>query len=208
MWKNIGLPFAKSAPKIPMTITEAGEDWTPYTGKAVPKNKFDRGIRRTWTKKKVDEPICLPDRGIRYVKVGGDQINDQGEPFMRSTPENSLSIYFAKNGQIAGLHVTIYVAPDDDNLPLIWDLKTKGWYKKSKHNQGPNGEEAYTISVSFREGGSLCDASAPLSENKLGDRLVIHNTKGDVNVPMTLDKALEEGYQPGSCMRTMGQHFL
>ena len=184
-----------------MTITEAGEDWTPYTGKVAQKviNELPMAY---------DEPICLPDRGIRYVKVGGDQINDQGEPFMRSTPENSLSIYFAKNGQIAGLHVTIYVAPDDDNLPLIWDLKTKGWYKKSKHNQGPNGEEAYTISVSFREGGSLCDASAPLSENKLGDRLVIHNTKGDVNVPMTLDKALEEGYQPGSCMRTMGQHFL
>ena len=201
MWKNIGLPFAKSAPKIPITITEAGEDWTPYTGKVAVKviNELPMAY---------DEPICLPDRGIRYVKVGGDQINDHGEPFMRSTPENSLSIYFAKNGQIAGLHVTIYVAPDDDNLPLIWDLKTKGWYKKSKHNQGPNGEEAYTISVSFREGGSLCDASAPLSENKLGDRLVIHNTKGDVNVPMTLDKALEEGYQPGSCMRTMGQHFL
>ena len=224
IWKNMGIPFTAGAPSIPSTFQDAMDsgEWV-VVGKvgdlSEGENAGDLPAAATAERpasEVLNQHHCDPNRGIRVAKIGGLETDQDGNPFVKSTPENPLSVFYTKSGLISGLHVTIFHKAGDgakgNRLDDVYrELVAKGWYKKSATNAGPDGEDAYVASVSFRAPESMCDPSFQ-SKNVLGDRLVINQGTegpgGSVKVPLTLKEAMDEGYQPGSCMRTMGQHYF
>lgn len=105
-----------------------------------------------------------------------------------------LSLYYTKAGQIAGMRIDVFGAG-----------AAQGNMINNKYYL-PHGENRWFLSVSFRPASEMC--SDKTSSEPIGDRLIINQGVIDKSVPLTARDAEALGYQPGSCMKSMGQHWF
>lgn len=141
-----------------------------------------------------------------WYKVGGCDEN-QGIVFAQTDTGASevhpLELMFTSGGQIAGARVTIYGSSDTSSIgnaaqpqliqegfwiPVAGESKT--WY----------------MTVSFRAPETMC--SGEIYSDMMGDRLVINQGTIDWNIPLSAQAANDQGFVPGACMKTMGQHWM
>lgn len=139
-------------------------------------------------------PKCDSALGIKY-NMGGDAPS-QAHP---------LSIFFTAAGQIAGVGTRLYDRQSGDGVSFsdLGRLVEDGWYKPAAI---PNGMGAHDISISFRAPGVMC--SPIIAPETVGDRAVVNQDSLAFAMPLTIQEATDGGFQEGSCMKTMGQHFF
>eukprot|EP00656_Telonema_subtile_P012025 TRINITY_DN1602_c0_g1_i1.p1 TRINITY_DN1602_c0_g1~~TRINITY_DN1602_c0_g1_i1.p1 ORF type:complete len:416 (+),score=77.16 TRINITY_DN1602_c0_g1_i1:110-1357(+) len=125
---------------------------------------------------------CHPKLGYHWQPKGG------------ITPKYPLSLYYTKGGQIAGMRVDVYGKGAAQGKQV-----SEGYYIS-------DGDDQWHLSVSFRGEEELC--SGHTSSEPIGDRLVINQNTIAKSMPMTADEAQRLGFMPGSCMKSMGQHWL
>ena len=125
---------------------------------------------------------CDPKLGILWVAKGGE------------SPKEPMGLYFNKAGQVAGLRIKIYGEKAAQGRAV-----SQGYWI-------PDGKNTWYMSISFRPAEEMCTTS--VSKHAIGDRIVINQDTIAKSIPMTLAQAQEVGFMPGSCMKSMGQHWF
>jgi hypothetical protein len=125
---------------------------------------------------------CDPQLGYLWTAPGGPSL------------ARPLSLYYNQAGQIAGLRVDIFGASAAQGR-MIED----GYYISA-------GSDHWFLSVSFRSPEEMC--TEQMSSEQIGDRLVVNQDSIAKSIPMTSSEAEAEGFMPGSCMQSMGQHWM
>jgi len=128
---------------------------------------------------------CDPNLGIRYTQqVGG---------VLESTP---LTLFYTPAGQLAGIGATIY-GDVFNNLVNLGYLQPLGMQQ---------GYEAYFISVTFRNSSGVC--STQMSNEEVGDTLIVNANSIAVQLPPTEAEAQSALWTKGACFSTMGYHYF
>lgn len=135
---------------------------------------------------------CDADQGILYAYSSAG-----------ATTTKPLELFFTAGGQVAGARVTIFGSSDTSSIgnaaqPQL--IKKGYWIPVSGE------DKTWYMSVSFRDSEAMC--SGELYSDMIGDRIVINQGSLNHNVPLTARDAEAAGYAPGSCMKTMGQHWM
>eukprot|EP00937_MAST-01D_sp_MAST-1D-sp2_P003184 g3184.t1 len=145
---------------------------------------------------KTTNDTCVPSLGIAYAPKGG------------ITRQSPLSAYFTPAGQLCGLKITVYGTGGHfghsafEGQAALGNMVSQGFYIPVS-----SAENTFEMSVSFRSPADVCaTASLPAA---IGDRVVINaHTALKYSLPMTAGQAASAGFQAGSCMSGMGQHFF
>merc|ERR1719282_1278399 len=127
---------------------------------------------------------CDPEKGFRYALKSNLPST--------STP---LTLYYTAAGQLAGVATELYgqgAAPQH-----LVDL---GYWIPV----GTSGKQ-WTMSVSFRESAMMC--SGNITNEVLGDRLIVNQGELNHAIPTTVADADAQKWTVGSCVKTMGQHW-
>lgn len=130
-------------------------------------------------------------------KLGWKYSNGAGGP----TSAHPLELFFTDAEQIAGTRVTAFglgVAADNSLV-----VNNKFWLPSNVSGQ-------WYMTMSFRAPDKMCNTpttTLTAETTTLGDRLVINQEDIARTVPLTAAEAIKVGHQPGSCLKSMGQHF-
>eukprot|EP01047_Picozoa_sp_COSAG01_P017427 COSAG01_NODE_923_length_12710_cov_68.328919_1_plen_492_part_00 len=142
---------------------------------------------------------CVPGLGQLYTQSAAG-----------TTPSRPLYLYFTPAGQLSGAGVSI-LAGEFNTPPLT--LIAKGFFILNR-TQPPY----YTVNITlgFRSASAAC--STTLSEDAVGDRLVINPEQPPdptgsklghaMALPLTPAAAQEAGWVRGSCFAGMGSHWF
>ena len=120
-----------------------------------------------------------------------------------ATEDKPLQLMYTQTGMFAGVRVTIYGDSWTSKIgPAAQPSLVKGgyWIVQS------GAKDTWYITVSTRSSEFMCGSAR--SSLLLGDRLVINQGTLDFSIPLSAKAAQSEGYVPGSCMKTMGQHWM
>merc|ERR1711871_202075 len=154
--------------------------------------------------KKVKE--CDDNLGVEYHVGGGP-----------ATEDKPVSLFFTKDGKIAGVRVTAF--DKDEKMNFAQGRSVKMGYWQPVPSAG-GGKKAYSLTVSFRKKDEMC-ADSTADSDPIGDQLVVNQGlpegKGSYTIPLTADAAYSrdrptpgpdnDNLRPGSCMKFMGQHY-
>jgi len=152
-------------------------------------NAFSGVGDRLWRTFLVFSPIPLnsTDADAEGWAAEGGCDNNLGTQYtMDGSP---IVVYYTAAGQIAGVGIT---TQDQPPQPLI------GSYWK------PYGS-GYEVTVSFRNSSLMC--SGDMSEDAIGDQLVINQDTVAQNIPLNVDSATAAQWTPGHCISKMGTHW-
>jgi hypothetical protein len=144
--------------------------------------------------------------GVEYHAGGG-----------AATEDKPVSIFFTKDGKIAGVRVTAFDKEANKKFDQGRSFKMGYWQPVPA---AAGGKKAYSVTVSFRKKEEMCADSTPGSD-PIGDQLVVNQGlaegKGSYTIPLTSAAAYDsaeptpgpsnKNMRPGSCMRFMGQHY-
>jgi len=123
---------------------------------------------------------CDPNLGIAYTYYW----NSPGEYY-------PLVLYFTAGGQIAGLGLVHYGAPAP-GLNEYWV---------------PQKDGTYFMSATFRSTQNICNPKYQY-EQILGDQVVINQGSLNLHIPLTEELSSKLNYTSGSCLSTMGRHWI
>eukprot|EP00658_Telonema_sp_P-2_P005691 TRINITY_DN1214_c0_g1_i1.p1 TRINITY_DN1214_c0_g1~~TRINITY_DN1214_c0_g1_i1.p1 ORF type:complete len:386 (+),score=101.56 TRINITY_DN1214_c0_g1_i1:151-1308(+) len=126
---------------------------------------------------------CYPGLGYLWSSTNTD--------ISQTTP---LGLWYTAGGQIAGLRIEVWGAGAAAGRQV-----SDGYYVS-------DGDDRWHMSVSFRASDVMC--SGETDSEVVGDRLVINQDTIAKSIPMTSDAAAAAGFMPGSCMKSMGQHWM
>jgi len=129
----------------------------------------------------VTDGQCDPVLGIAYTTSGG----------LGSL--NPRTLYFTAAGQIQGVGLTIWDAPDDA-VSDYWVSSPIG--------------SAWTLNVGFRNT-SMARICSPgwKDGNTIGDSIIVAPTNAAQSVPLLESDAAAQGWTNGSCLGSMGRHW-
>lgn len=117
-----------------------------------------------------------------------------------------LSLFYTAGGQPAGVRVDIWGHAYTSSIgPAAQPNLVKSGFWRCV---GDCADEHWYIVVSTREAGpAMCDGT--LMHGAVGDRLEVNQDAHlNFSLPLSAAAAKEQGYAPGSCMETMGQHWF
>eukprot|EP00656_Telonema_subtile_P029181 TRINITY_DN3223_c0_g1_i1.p1 TRINITY_DN3223_c0_g1~~TRINITY_DN3223_c0_g1_i1.p1 ORF type:complete len:461 (+),score=105.33 TRINITY_DN3223_c0_g1_i1:115-1497(+) len=141
------------------------------------------GVTPTTTQSKYKiQGSCDPSLGYLWVPTDGISSTDP------------LSLYYTEGGQIAGMRID------------VWGTDAAMGKQVSQGYYIADATEHWYMSVSFRDTADMC--SGDVGNETIGDRLVINQDTIAKSVPLTAGDAEAAGFMPGSCMKTMGQHWF
>jgi len=126
---------------------------------------------------------CDPHRGYKATYKGTAPTS--------STP---ISLYFTAAGQIAGIGVNIY---GDVKSQLV----KAGFYEAV-------GSSEYFIGVFFRNSSEMSLCSSSVSQDPLGNTLIINPGGVAWPIPLTAEEATAKNWANGSCFYSMGYHYF
>lgn len=134
---------------------------------------------------------CDPNQGILYGRGSGGA----------ASKFHPMQLLFTSAGQVAGVRATVYGSSWTSGIgPSAQpSLVHAGWWIADDSS-------TWHTTVSFRDPSVMC--SGTFIKEPVGDRLVVNAGTLDFNVPLTARDAEGAGYVPGSCMKTMGQHWM
>jgi len=163
-------------------------------------DKFDAPTAEAAGWVKVAGGACTPGLGVEWASSGS------------VSKEQPLSVYFTPAGQLTGLKMTIYGSSGDftdwwgsseafKGPAALGNMVSQGYYIPIDHEP-----DTWEMSVSFRAADDVCSETTLAAD--IGDRIIINQHTIAKSIPMTKTEAAEEGWQPGSCMTQMGQHYF
>jgi len=123
---------------------------------------------------------CDPQLGLQWTQTGAKA--DRDKP---------LSLWTTAGGQVSGISVDVYGA--------IQPKLTRYYVSKNGYSR---------LDVAIRKGDIICNGK---TEPGLGTTLIINPTgegEAKVEVGLTEDWPIANGWTPGSCVPGMGRHYL
>lgn len=138
---------------------------------------------------------CVPGLGNLYTKSGHDLPNEDAP----------LGMFFSNAGQVSGLRVDIF---GDSWTSGVGNAAQAALIKRGFWRVETGDSKHWFLTVGFRDPSVACSSVSEPGVN-VGDRVVVNPDSGlNVSIPLTATEARDEGYAPGSCMETMGQHHF
>ncbi|KAJ9454020.1 hypothetical protein DIPPA_13014 [Diplonema papillatum] len=140
-------------------------------------------------------PITQTDaRSQGWVPLTASCMPGLGYPYYLPTESiNTTILYFASNGQVAGVSADTYGSPPPQKLI---DL---GYWEEV-------GDNRYRLHLGYRSPAEVCGTMR--SNHTLGDRVVINPMGLNRSLPLTAGAATQEGWFPGACIDGMGKHWF
>jgi len=135
---------------------------------------------------------CRPSLGIRYA-------NSAAAP----SSKHPMSVFYTPGGQISGVGVTVF---GHSWISFIGPAAQPTLVRDRFWRPVAGARNTWEIFVSFRGPQDVC-SNTPLRQ-AVGDRLFINQDTINVGIPLRATDATASGYTPGSCINSMGQHFL
>jgi len=124
---------------------------------------------------------CDPVLGIAY------NYKSQSGP----TTSAPVTLFFTAGEQLAGIGMTMYGSPPENQIGTYWQEVAEG---------------QYFISVTFRNSSIMCSGDVD-DELPLGDQLVINADSLAYEIPVLESDAVEANFTKGSCFYGMGFHY-
>lgn len=134
-------------------------------------------------------------RSAGWTKAPGDCDEHTGFAWTESaagpTPERPTTMFTNAAGQPAGVGVTLFGGGDQRGYEEMWQSSANS---------------TKTLQVAFREKEEMC--SSEPSAHKVGTAIIVNPRGPSLRVPLREPLAEQQGWHVGSCIPTMGTHWM